>query len=65
MTTHPRPQSVAEKISCEVCHKEIPLSEAKRFEAEDYVANFCGLDCFSTWKQRSEAQKQQDKKSQR
>ena len=65
MTTHPRPQSVTEKISCEVCQKEIPLSEAKRFEAEDYVANFCGLDCYSAWKQRSEAEKQQDKKSQR
>jgi hypothetical protein len=61
MTTHPRPQSVAEKVSCEVCQKEIPLSEAKRFEAEDYVVNFCGLDCYATWKQRSEATKPQDK----
>lgn len=38
MTTHPNPQSVTEKVSCEICLKEIPLSEAKRFEAEDYVA---------------------------
>lgn len=52
MTSHPRPESVAEQISCEVCHKEIPVSEAMRFETEDYVAHFCGLDCYSTWKNR-------------
>ena len=64
MTPHPRPESVAEKISCEVCHKEIPLSEANRFEAQDYVAHFCGLECYSTWKEHSEAidRKQQEKK---
>jgi hypothetical protein len=65
MTTHPRPEAVVKQVSCEVCQKEIPLSEAKRFEAEDYVAHFCGLDCYSEWKQRSEAQKKQDKASQR
>jgi hypothetical protein len=63
MTTHPHPLSETETISCEICLKEVPLSEANRFEAEDYVAHFCGLECFSTWKQRSEAHKQQDKKS--
>jgi len=65
MTTHPNPQSVTEKVSCEICLKEIPLSEAKRFEAEDYVANFCGLDCYATWKQLSEESKRHDKESQR
>ena len=65
MTSHPRPQSAAEQISCEVCHKEIPLSEAKSFEAEDYVAHFCGLECYSAWKQRSEVPEQQDKKNRR
>lgn len=62
MTTHPRPESVAERISCEVCHKEIPLSEAMRFETEDYVAHFCGRECFSTWKDRRAADPQQEKK---
>jgi hypothetical protein len=63
MSTHPRPDTVAEKIPCDVCHQEIPLSEAMRFEAQDYVAHFCGLECYSTWKQRSEVPDQQDKKS--
>jgi hypothetical protein len=54
MTNLPRPQLVAEQVPCEVCHNEIPFSEAQRFETQDYVAHFCGLDCYSTWKQRSE-----------
>ena len=65
MTTHHRPETVAEQIACDICLKEIPLSEANRFEAQDYVAHFCGLDCYSEWKQRSDAIKQQDKASQR
>lgn len=63
MTTHPHSLPENETISCEVCLKEIPLSESARFEAEDYVAHFCGLECFATWKQRSEAEKQRNKKS--
>ncbi len=62
MTTRLRPRPVAEQIPCDVCHKEIPLSEARRFETEDYVAHFCGLDCYSTWKERSETLERQDKK---
>lgn len=65
MTTQPRPHSATEMIPCDVCHKEIPLSEAERFEAQDYVAHFCGLECYSTWKQRSEALDRQNKESQR
>ncbi len=64
MTTHPRPETIAETISCEVCHREIPFSEANRFEAQDYVVHFCGLECYATWKERSEAldrDRQQDK----
>jgi len=36
-------------VSCEVCMQEIPRSEAKVDEASDYVAYFCGLDCFDKW----------------
>lgn len=42
------------KISCSICQKEIPLSEAKSAEAVDYVAYFCGLDCYNEWKERSD-----------
>lgn len=38
-----------ERVSCEVCLKEIPKSEAAMAEARDYVAYFCGLDCYQIW----------------
>jgi len=54
--------SETEKVSCDICRKEVPLSEAMIPEAEDYVAHFCGLDCYKQWKQQSErAKKQADK----
>lgn len=44
--------SEAGKISCDVCRKEVPLSEAVVPEAKDYVAHFCGLDCYEQWKKQ-------------
>lgn len=43
-----------EKIACDICRKEVPLSEAKTPEAMDYVAHFCGLECYTKWQQDSE-----------
>ena len=36
-------------LSCDLCLKEIPVSEAKSEEATDYVVYFCGLDCYQQW----------------
>jgi hypothetical protein len=41
-------------VRCDVCLKEIPVSEAKNVEATDYVAHFCGLDCYQKWKAQGE-----------
>lgn len=41
-------------VSCDMCRKEVPLSEAVIPEAADYVAHFCGLNCYSQWKKQSE-----------
>lgn len=41
-------------VQCTVCLKEIPTSEAKSEEAEDYIAHFCGLDCYEQWKEQSD-----------
>ena len=38
------------KVSCTTCQREIPLSVAVSSEATDYVAHFCGLDCFDRWR---------------
>lgn len=46
-----------ENVPCEICLKEIPQSEAKVVEVDDYVANFCGLECYEKW-QEIEAKKQ-------
>jgi len=40
-------------ISCRLCGHEIPLSEAVVPEAADYVAYFCGLDCYAAWRSRA------------
>ena len=51
-----KPPEVGDLISCEVCLKEIPISEAKNEEASDYVVYFCGLDCYQIWKNGHETE---------
>ena len=41
-------------VSCDICLKSIPLSEADILEAEEYVAYFCGLDCYAQWRQNQD-----------
>ncbi len=43
-------------IPCDVCEKEVPLSEALTSEAEDYVMYFCGVDCLEHWRKKAEQQ---------
>ena len=43
-----------ELISCEVCLKSIPKQDSKSVEADDYVAYFCGLDCYDAWVKKSD-----------
>ncbi len=45
----------ANLVACEVCLKEVPIAEAAIAEATDYVAYFCGLDCYEKWQSRGEA----------
>lgn len=42
-----------EHVSCKTCLKEIPLSEAKVPEANDYAVHFCGLECYEKWRNQS------------
>lgn len=41
-----------EKVACEVCFREIPLSEATSVKAIDYIVYYCGLDCYDKWKKQ-------------
>ena len=40
-------------VTCQECMKEIPRSEAKVDEVSDYVAYFCGLDCYDKWRHKN------------
>ncbi len=40
-------------INCKLCFKEIPESVATTEEGEDYVMHFCGLECYSAWKEKN------------
>lgn len=39
-----------ERVACDVCLKEVPITEAVVPEATDYVAHFCGLECYEKWR---------------
>lgn len=53
MTANDKPAE-NEMVACEICLKEIPVSEAKSEEATDYVLYFCGIDCYEQWKQQAD-----------
>ena len=40
-----------DRVPCQVCQHDIPLSEAVVSEATDYVVYFCGLECYERWLQ--------------
>lgn len=46
----------ADLVSCEVCMKEIPVSEARSEEASDYVVYYCGLECYQAWAAQQETE---------
>lgn len=62
MTTKNKPDEV-EHVACEICLKEVPLTEAKVPELIDYVVYFCGLDCYEKWKTQHEKPGDQVEKS--
>ena len=39
----------ASYVSCGVCQHEIPWSVNVWREGSDYVAYFCGLECYARW----------------
>lgn len=51
MATSDKPADPA-VVSCEVCLKEVPVTEATVAEAADYFAHFCGLECYEQWKKK-------------
>ena len=62
MTMKNKPIDV-EHVACEVCLKEVPKSAVIASEATDYVAYFCGLNCYERWKSQNVKTNDQSKKS--
>lgn len=58
MTTKDKPIEL-ESVKCEVCLKEVPISEATVPEASDYFVHFCGLECYEKWKEQGDKSKVQ------
>lgn len=44
-------------VSCAQCLRDVPVSEAKVAEAVDYVAYFCGVECYAKWAEQKEEAK--------
>ncbi len=54
MNTKQQTDQLVKLVKCESCMKEVPASGAKNAETADYVAHFCGLACFDTWRKQTE-----------
>ena len=54
-TKKPVPENIgAEQMSCELCLSEVPASGAKSEETSDYVAHFCGVECYDQWRKEQD-----------
>jgi hypothetical protein len=44
-----------QQLRCAICEHEVPFSEAVVPEASDYMAHFCGLECYERWRKQAAA----------
>jgi hypothetical protein len=61
MATTDRPVEVPQ-VACEICLKQVPITEATIPEATDYFVHFCGLGCYEKWKSQGAKPKEPVKK---
>jgi len=40
-------------VACEICLEEIPNSVNQNAEADEYVSNYCGLECYQLWRDKN------------
>jgi hypothetical protein len=48
----PKQTAPEARVTCEMCLKQVPASEATIPEAVDYFVQFCGLDCYDLWQKK-------------
>ncbi len=51
--------TLVETIPCEVCLQEIPDTVNQNAEADEYVSNFCGLECYQQWRDKQPANEEE------
>lgn len=47
-------------LQCEICLKEVPASEMENAETAEYVAYFCGLECYDIWHKKEKHSEKDD-----
>ena len=52
-------ENLEPSVSCHVCGKEIPRSEAVQPEGLEYALHFCGGECVARW--RAELEREQER----
>ena len=46
------PFDAESRLSCDICLKEVPASEAASAEAVEYVLYFWGIECYDRWQRK-------------
>jgi len=41
-------------VACSICLTEIPESVAMSSEADEYTQHFCGIECYTKWRNETE-----------
>lgn len=41
-------------VACKVCLTEIPDSVAMSSEGDEYTQHFCGIECYTQWREETE-----------
>lgn len=48
------------QVSCEICLTQIPHTEARSMEGNEYVLYFCGLECYDQWSREGDEESRPD-----
>ena len=55
--TKPAERPAPEKpefVACSICLAEIPESVAMSSEADEYTQHFCGIECYTQWRDEND-----------
>ncbi len=53
-TAEKLPPTKSNYVTCSICLTEIPESVAMSTEADEYAQYFCGIECYTLWRNKTE-----------